>query len=395
MGGMENDPDFATAAAPIVQHVNNEVAGWNIKTQHDAMGEQMSANTGAQLGMASQGGPAFNYGNTFSQYKNYFGGDGTRARTALDRDITSYAVANHDASALNSIAPAPGQTALPPQTQLEISEARQRISVDQTQDNKTASSKAQLTIMSSILNGKDPRALLQQYASIPGADPSFIPKAMGFSHSLGEQTAQDAITGNAGVGITAGIAEGKINNASDLVTAVQSTGATGKAASALLARGMSSLSQVQSLDAANPTYKAGIAYLAQKYKPATPIGGSAVGPNTAGMEQYAGAALDYRTEVASSLKNGKSPEEASTMALQSVEKKWGEPYGATLTPKSIPRTDADQSAAISQSTGDPQAFLSSGVNPNDIARLRDIGMVTPAQAAAAARIWLSHHTPAR
>ena len=127
MGGMETDPYFASAAAPIVQHIHNEVLGWKVKAQHDSDVEQMRSNTGAALTMAAQGGPAFNYAQAFATYRNTFGGDGNLARTTLDQDILSYAQANRNLQALDYIQPAPGQTALPPKTQLMVSEARTAI----------------------------------------------------------------------------------------------------------------------------------------------------------------------------------------------------------------------------------------------------------------------------
>lgn len=150
MGGMENDGYFASAAAPIVQHVHNEVAGWSVKMQHDAMGEQMRSNTGAQLGMSAQGGPAFNYGTTFNQYKNYFGGNGALARSTLDQDIMSYARGNLDLKALDNIQPAPGQGALPPMTTQKVEETREQIQKVLKEQNAATTSQQQMDLVMNL-----------------------------------------------------------------------------------------------------------------------------------------------------------------------------------------------------------------------------------------------------
>lgn len=129
MGGMENDPYFASSAAPIVQHAVNEAVGWRIKAQHASDLDSADQNVANALHSWANGGPAFNYQQQFQTYKNLFGGNGQMARARLDQQVVGAAIGSGNAQYLDAITPAPGQQALPGRVAQMVEQARASINV--------------------------------------------------------------------------------------------------------------------------------------------------------------------------------------------------------------------------------------------------------------------------
>jgi hypothetical protein len=403
LGGLEKDPDAAKAITPLVTQFMNEVGGQRIQQQANNT-RKAAVNNATQMASmdASMGMKTFDFSQQRDTLTKLFGGDSVTATAVLSQSLIDTAVAKHDPKILDmipqSFVDAKGNTqagpAAAPATAFKIAEARQKINVLQQDDNKIASNKSQLTIMSSVLRFQNPTAQLQQYAGMPGADPKFLPSAMAFFHTMNTNAAADVSDGSFGAALVGKIAKGDITNTSQLLTEIQGAGLSGKAASAVLSHGMAALKSVEGIDQDNTQYKAGTTYVDQMYAPS-------VNPlthkfdNPAAVQQHAGAMLDFRTEAQNLIQQGKSPEEATNQALKQVQEKWGEPLGMATKSQAMPTTDADKVAAIMNAEKNPQTLLQAHITGAYLSHLRDTGAISSDAAAHAAKLILaarsSHH----
>ena len=242
---------------------------------------------------------------------------------------------------------------------------------------------AETGIMNNILSAKDQTAALHAYATLPGADPSFLEKAANWQHERFEQGQAAALDSGSSAKIIGDIASNQITTPAQILDAVTAANLQGKAKADMLTKALSTLGEVQKVGSDDPSMKAYLADLDQRYKPGTdPLTGKF--SNTAAAQQHADVLLNYRRQVIA----GTAPQDAWT----NVQKTAGAPIElADVTPKIrnlTPANDADRAQVVK--SADPTALASAGVTGSDLRRLRDSGQISADEAAKAATVLLAH-----
>lgn len=404
LGGLDKDPEAARVIAPMIQHFMNEAAGQRVE-RDIKMTQQNAEDTAQALAMhaAHANDGSFTWDEQFKKMTQVYGGDKRAASQALVHSLGEAAVQARNPGLIDLFLPAktkledgqeidgPGQT---PANAAYLDEARSRARVLMDQDNKKVIQSSETGIMDRVLSGQDPRAMLHQYAGMPGADPHFLESAFNWYRELTKAHTEDELDTGAASSVIAGVAKGDITSANQVLQAVTEAHITGKAKSQLIDKALTTLRTVQTTDVDDPAFRAGQQYIDSQYKPGiNPLTGKFQNP--AAANQHAGILLDYRTEVAKQIKNGTGPEEAANNALTTVQQKWGQPIeSADMKVHNngpAPATDLDQATVIKNAPGNPKAFYNSRVNAGDIKRLRDLNMISDTEAATAAQLVIDRH----
>jgi hypothetical protein len=401
---LTGDPQSARVVAPMVQHFMNEVAGQ--RTERDIKNNQSAAEDSAQaiaMHAARTNDGSFNWQEQFDKLSGVYGGDRRAASQALVHSIGAAAVAAKDPSIIDKFIPestktadgqtlaGPGQT---PENEAYLTEARAHAVAAQKGQWTEDRGKDAVTITTAIIAGKDPRAMLRDYAAKPGADHSFIEGAWNFYQSQRRQGEADALDSPTAYAIQRKISVGEVTTPAQLVQEVNASGLQGKAASQMLTKGLDTLRNVQSVGQDDPSVRAGASEIDGTYKPVTGPAGNILTP--AAAAQHTAAMADYRQLVQQYMHNGKSGDEAAVMATQDVKKKYGSsmnnPDGTANTSGKMPRTDNEQAAVVrTQGTSAPQ-LINAGINADALRHLYDTGSISFVDYEAATQTLIQHHT---
>ncbi len=252
-------------------------------------------------------------------------------------------------------------------------------------DQKAAVRGAEVSMMNGVLSGKDQTAALHAYATLPGADPSFIEKAANWQHERYQQGQADQVDNNgATASLLSDIALGKVKTGAQIMTAVQNAGLGNKAAAAMVSKGLSTLADVQKTNADDPEAKAYASDLDKRYAPSVDkITGKF--DNPAAVQQHADVLLDFNRQRA----NGT---DANT-AWQNVQKTHGDPLELANEAKAqrnlAPVNDNERAKIVAG--GDSKAFDASGITAADLRRMQNSGQITSDAATKAAMLILARH----
>jgi hypothetical protein len=243
---------------------------------------------------------------------------------------------------------------------------------------------SEIHIMNDILSNKGVTASLHLYAQQTGADPSFIEKAANWQHERWKQGQEDAIDNGQTASMVANVAMGKIKTPGDLLDAASTSGLGGKALTAFLSKGMSTIAEVQKVNADDPEGKAYQDDLNKRYSASiNKFTGKFDSP--AANQQHADVMLDFARQRA----NGT---DAKT-AWAKVKESHGDPIeleDESKGTRNLTPVHDDERAKVIKS-GDATAFNASGMTSADVRRLRDSGQISPEEAAKAARLIISRH----
>jgi hypothetical protein len=244
--------------------------------------------------------------------------------------------------------------------------------------------KSESNILDSILSGKNQIPALHAYALQPGADPNFIEKAANWQHERWKQGQEDAIDNGQTATMVSDVAMGKIKTPTDLMDAAQHSGLSGKALTAFMSKGLSTIAETQKVNQDDPEGRAYQDDLNKRYSASiNKLTGKFDSP--AANQQHADVMLDFARQRA----NGTD----AKSAWANVKTAHGDPIeleDESKGTRNLAPVHDDERAKVIKS-GDATAFNASGMTSQDVRRLRDNGQISPEEAAMAAKIIVSRH----
>jgi hypothetical protein len=402
-GDQEKDPTIANVLAPIMQHTLNEITAASY--QHKIRTDQQTAEDSTQAGVmhAIQFSTPISIPMELDKLTKVYGSDARQGREALVHAIGEAAVATANPDAITKYLPPGidlgGGATLTPENQQYLDAAKNRALEAQTRGNHVAAQSAANGIADSMLSGTDPTAQLHDYLKIPGASATEALDMFNWYYRRGKERASDSVDNDHNTwDMDRALASGDITSGSQLIGWLSQRGVGNtKAGNQLLQRGMSNLRSFQSANADDPDYRAGLSFISNVYKPGVnPLTGKFM--NDAANSQQAGAMVDYRQLYQQQLRiQGTSATDAARKAQKAVLDKWGDPVESTTRKQTgaLPKTYADEVDAVRQAGANPKAFLDANISGNDIAAMRDSGLISQEEAANAAQVRLSRLTTRR
>jgi len=393
--------DFAHTALPKQPH-DLEAAGQRLKQQTEqTIQNGLDAAGAAAMRQADRQDGTFNWDDQVKTMTDVYHGDRHAAVAGLMHTLTDAMIQSHDPSFMDRIGlpdkikTADGQTIDGPLHIAGYSEmvevAKDKARSLQMKDQEVAVRKAGVDIANGILSGKNPVDSLHQYATLPGADPHFIESMYDWWKNKDRQGAEDALSGPAVTGIINDIMTHNLTTSEQIAKAATDARLPPKAMTKVMDMGLQVLRGTQGTDQDAPELRETATYVSNLYRPGVnQLTGRFI--NTAAVMQQQNALLDFRMQYNQAIQQNKSPSQAAQEASDSVIKKYGKPVEQSdAVMKKTPTTDMDRGNSIRNAAKDPTAFLHSGINSKEIARLRDAGYVSSQEAADAARLWISQH----
>jgi flagellar biosynthesis chaperone FliJ len=392
--GQETNPEQAKVMAPILTNTISEIAGAkNVATIRQ--NQQQAEDTASALLMhdaQNPGSQAFNVQDQLATLTQVYGGDRSAARDSLVHAIGEAAVHTGQPDIINHLLPTDvdfgGGAGLTPANQSYIDTATQRATAKQQQNQGNAAGQSEMNIVQQVSKGKDPTAMLDQYATLPGASPSFYRQMTDWYRSSSTK-ADDKAPPAASFDLQSAVYTGQVTSAAQAQQWVSAKGYKGQAAVDLMGHAVSALSETQKTNADDPNYKATSEYLSSQYTNLDPL--TRDWTSVQAKQQHANVMQTFVQSYNQAVSQNKSPADAAASASAQAQQQWGAPMSEQKSVQKVPQTPQDQ-AAFLRNRGNltPSALSAAGLNGSTIKQLRDRNLISSDEASAAASALLNH-----
>jgi hypothetical protein len=392
-GGEEKLPEQAKVMAPILTNSLQEILGHKNASTIQQNQQQAEDNASALIMHDVQtpgASPAFNLQDQLATLTQVYGGDKSTARDAVVHAIGEAAAHTGQPDIISRLLPSDvdfgGGAGLTPANQAYIDTATQRAQAKQQSNQGNASGQSEMNIVQMVSKGKDPTAALDQYATMPGATPSFYKNMIDWYRSSSTKT-EDKAPPAASFDLQSAVYTGQVNTAAQAQQWVSANGYKGQAAVDLMTHAVSALSETQKTNADDPFYKATLQDLDQRYKNLNPM---TPWDSPAAKQQHASVMQTYVQNYNQAVSQGKAPADAAAQASTQAQQQWGVPMSEQKAVQKAPQTPQDQAAFIrNRSNLTPSALTAAGINPDTIKSLRDSNRLSGDEAAAAMRALIN------